>query len=205
MPPALNRARRMPVPDQTAGRRSERMRREPRVATMYSVAARGTSGDRELGVPGRAAVVDARGAVGVPGLHAHRLPDIERGLRRRRRACEPPAVRDDRQRDAQDAGNRELHRQRGADAKPRRRRTPRRRRRRADRTFPSGARRRRAPRQRSTRPIRRSSLALGSDRLRSDNEPASASANKPVYPRCPIDGDAPRQRRSHRRDARIRV
>ena len=78
------------------------------------VSARGTSGAASSASHVRAAVGDARGAVGVPRLHLDRLPDVERGLRRRRRAREAPAVRGDRQRDAQDAGDRELHRQRGA-------------------------------------------------------------------------------------------
>ena len=41
---------------------------EPRVSTMYIVSARAHVRRRELGVPLRAAIVDARGAVGVPAL-----------------------------------------------------------------------------------------------------------------------------------------
>ena len=70
---------------------------EPRVPTMYIVSARGDVRRRELGVPLRAAVVDARACRRRSSrCDAHRLAEVERRLRRRRAARSAPAMRDDR-------------------------------------------------------------------------------------------------------------
>jgi len=67
-------------------------------------------GRDELRVPVRATIRDARGAVRVPGADVDCLPEIERRLRRRRRARKPPAMRNDSEDHTQHAGDRKLHR-----------------------------------------------------------------------------------------------